>query len=394
MTSSLALQIAIVLGALAWKGQRLRASRQFIPATGATYAVVVALVACTLNVVLDLRGHRDGSQGLGEHLAQLAQNASLLATFFALQVLYLGYQREEGRRYSGRWEVTIVVGIFFVQTALTGWAVATGTSLYYSATGLRRPAGAVFFFLPTLYVLYATASQVVCGLRYAMQSKSRTRATALALTSFGVSLLFAATTVRTGDALRTVSGAGFSVSLRQTASSVIEIGRTTSAAGLVLPVVVSRLIAVINRVRAGKRFHDLEPLWILLTWAYPELKGPARPTSVAMSGHEWIFQTGGAGSGAPRTVSFLATSRLTECRDGYTMLRPYLNGDQDLPENDRVARAVHEIITTARDAVPAANSGDADPKRWRADLTDCHLVAISRALKSSDLSWCNTKEHV
>lgn len=415
MTSAFGLQIAIVLGALAWKGQRLRRSGQFIPASGVGSTILVALAALTLTLLLHLPpGHRGGPRGLVAHLVQLGQNTTLIATFAALQLLYLGYHPEQGRRYSGRWEILIAGSVVAVLTALTCWAVLTNNSLSYSLATLHRPVVAAFFLLPTAYVLYAAGCHAVYGLRYATQSQSWTRAGALGLTATGITLLFAATALRAFITLSTVTGNGFPIGLRETASGLISIGNPSVACGLVVPLVASRVTAGLTRMRARRLFRELEPLWTLLSWTYPELVRPAHPAPLAadQATRPATSGTGPTGQAGSPSIGFLAANRRTECRDGLSMLRPYLIGEQPTPADSRVARAVREIADTTADITtsvtalsvtalsvtdPSVNPGPGNAGRRAAYLADTRqLVAISRALTSRDLSWCttNTKEHV
>lgn len=396
MTSTFVLQIAIVFGALAWKGQRLRRSRQFVPDSGIPWAIIAGLAALTLTLILHLpEGHLGGPRGLVPHLIQFGQNATLVATFVALQMLYTGCRAEEGRRYSGRWEIVIASSVLAVMAGITVWAVFTDNSLSYSPGSLHRPIVAVFFLLPTVYVLYAAGSQIVYALWYAVQSRSCPRAASLGLIALGMSLLFGAIVLRGWITVNAVSGRGFAVELRETASFLISIGNPTVAIGLVTPLVARRIAATLSRIQAGRMYRELEPLWLLLSWTFPEVVRPQLPASPAISD-----------PGEPEielepdrpTIGFLATGRRTVCRDGFGLLRPYLVGETHIPENSRVGRAVREIAA-AKVPIPLATSvnGEGSPDRrnaYRADTRE--LLAVARALRSRDLSWCRTsmREHV
>ena len=149
MTNAYVLELAIVVGAFAWKGGDTRLERRYGPSNSLYWTVAIALLGLVLTVMLGVRS--DSVERPIGLLLQLGQNFTLVATLVALQVLYLGFEPEPGRRHSGRREVGLAGLILAVMTIITGWAIVTGHSLQYSASGLHSPIVATFFFLPTLY---------------------------------------------------------------------------------------------------------------------------------------------------------------------------------------------------------------------------------------------------
>lgn len=385
MTSAFILQICIVLGALAWRGQRLRSSREFVPASGVRWTIIVALAALTVSLILHLPpGQPGGPHGLVAHLVQLGQNATLISTFAALQLLHLGYWPEDGRRYCGRWEMAIVAAILAVLTMLTAWAVITGDSLSYSAAALRRPVVAVFFLLPTLYLVYAAGSQVAYGVLYAVQSRSRLRAAALILTSIGMLFLLGACALRGFITVSAVTGHGFPDELRKIATVFIGIGNPAVAIGMVTPLIVRHL----RRMQSRNQFNDLEPLWNLLTWTFPELVRPPLPDAPEAGPPTHAVMLESDGRSRRPSIGFLAAGRRSECLDGYILIRPYLAGQRPVRAGSRIEQAVREIsaVTATEGGATPGETASSDPRQ---------LVAVSRALKSRDLSWCQpiVREH-
>jgi hypothetical protein len=394
MISTMFFEFGIVIAALAWKGQRLRDphTRRFIPISGIRWTMVLAFVAVSLSLE-QLIPDTDAPGEWLTYLAEYLHDVAVIAIFVALQVLYLGYQPEKGRWWSGRTEVRAAGSVLLVVAGITFWAAVTQSPIRFNQENLRRPVIAAFYLVPTVYILYAEISQVAYGVYYAIRHRSWVRSSALLLAATGMALLFVATAMRGWLMVAGVAGGPFSVKSQHIASTLITVGNIIVAAGLVLPVPAAGALAASRRWRARRLYKLLEPLWWLVRYAFPELIRPAAPTENTGAAGD---TGGGPSSESPRreldrkpTPEFLATGRRTECRGGYQMLQPYLSGAEAVPDI-RVEKAVAELAATLPRRVPQLSTyGSAPDSRaaWRADTRQ--LVAVSRALRTRDLSWCN-----
>ena len=162
---------------------------------------------------------------------------------------------------------------------------------------------------------------------------------------------------------------------------LITVGNPALAIGLSYAALTGRLIAGFRWWRAYQLHRDLDPLWRLVRWTFPELIQPPAPTDGTPFPESARFTR--------RPMTYIATRRRTECRDGYNRLQPFLKGICVAEKQIRVHRAVEELKACSVLALEAINTDGPDGQRRDSfDEDTRRLVAISRALRKRDLSWC------
>ncbi len=385
--SAVGVQLAIILAALAWKGLQLRQERDFIPDTGVRWTVAIALATLILTLLLDIPAQSaDGPHSIATHLIQLGQNATIIATLLSLQLLYLDFRAPAGRRHSGQREILLAGTVLAIMAVIIANAIARNETVHYAPDALRRPEVATFYLTGLAYIIYADIAQVVYGLRYATRARSAMRRIALTITAIGMLLLLAASTLRAGLAISVLLGRGFSFPVQHGASWLITVGNPVLAIGLSYPVLAGRLIAGFRWWRAYRLHRDLDSLWWLVRWTFPELIQPPAPTDGEPPPKSTRFTR--------RPMTYIATRRRTECRDGYNQLQSSLNGVGPPSRQSRVRRAVGELMACSAPALMALSSDGMDARgRDSFDEDTRQLVAISRALRARDLSWCRQDPH-
>lgn len=308
--------------------------------------------------------------GLSDRTVQLGASIAVIGAYAALQLFYLSFIA----RFLQRHRVRVEIALFLVVLGATVYLLAVaipgdGRVALGAESVTTQPGAAAFFLLDNGYIAYVLVTQLYWTQRYLRRFSDRIFRAAAVTTAIGSTVLLAFVGLRMVFVVDSMLVAGrFGVSYEHEAVRLmVPVGSALLALGLTLPVLLAQAVRIHQWIGSYLVFRRLNPLSRAVVWAFPELVRPQRP--------------GGPGDGARRRRPALwlrgpgafrleMQLRLTHCRDGYTRLLPYLDGEQT--PADRNARA-GELARTLRAGgrVPPAPVGD--------DVG--HLCEISQELK-------------
>lgn len=269
-----------------------------------TMAITVAIAALTLAPMLlatAIGDHLDDSTGTG--VGRVVGYACLALGVAALAVAFFyGHTESARQRRAGIEAVPLVVAVVGLSFAMTQTPEALRTASLDSLT-VRDVGLAVFFVIAGAYLMYGLADCVLSLSRLLPFAEGYLR---ISLRTMGAGLGIAAI----GAAMQ-VLFIVVNLVYYATWSAVLELSRLSIVVGIVVFVVGLsypgvRGLVVRVRYRRGHRvdYRRLEPLWVLLTDAVPEVVLPR----IADSDPNLRFQR-----------------RVVEIRDVLVQLSPYLS---------------------------------------------------------------------
>lgn len=308
------------------------------------------------------------STGLSDRIVQLGASISIIGAYAALQLFYLTFVAPFVRRHRLRVEFAIVAVVAAVTIYVLAFAVPGEAGLSLTAEQLTSQRGAaVFYLLSSLYIAYVLGTQLGWIARFARRFPDPIFRAAALITAAGSAVLFIFVMLRVAFVMDAVLFAGrLGVSYEHDAVRLmVPVGNAVLALGLTLPVLVGTVMRAHQWIQSYHIFRRLTPLSQAIGWAFPELVRPERPGGRASKRNPPSAIRGPAASRLAMQL------RLTQCRDGYTRLAPYLTGGDDLRNgNERASR-----LAKALQLYPHAHlSSEGDDIR--------QLCEISQALRS------------
>lgn len=365
--------------ALAWKLHHLYRHPSSAPLRAFTLCLVFA---CASYPLVSSGGASYVDALAGQGTAKLGRTVLALAGSYSLMCFYLysAADAAAGRRRA-RWEGVVVL-LMIAAALITAGYVPTSAFVGDFATADRAvPQLMVFYVIVDLYLFYVLAMATWWTCVYARKS-SRPYAVGLWTAAAGLSGQVIACAVRLAIlALRWWTGHVPDTLTTGTGAFPLLAG-VAFTAGITYPAACTRVMAIRLWLRHRRLHRQLEPLWLLLTRAYPET---VLHTTTA-SGTAW---------GGLRGVHLRCHRRIIECRDGLVRISPHISrraladpsgaaGPVVLAaELRRAARAVEQGLPACYEpvllAVPSHGAVDADVQQ---------LVALSLALGERSDAIC------
>lgn len=366
--------IALIVGTV-WKAGALARA----PHDRVLRILVVCLVLLTAGELLSLPAlsapiDRSTTAGVGKVL----YNGIYMSGLYALILVFHFAMRRPKAAYRRqlRFNTSLLAGIILalVIAVIATPAALRGQSL--TTSHMAKPAIASFYIIGNAYFFYAYLTAGLLTLRY---TRIAQRHLALGLRIMMLGLL--------GLTITSVNRLVF-VFLRiyvpgsHQALNTVNWSMTDWSEGIVLVgISYSGFVQLVKRSQSAlhhrRMYHQLGPLWTILSGAYPELLLKRPPTS-----SRWDFLR-------LHRIHQRFYRRLIECRDGLVRLSPYLVSvapDADLASAPADQLAVHVIaalalkpaaegpnteLFAARIALPANNDLAADARE---------LIALSHVL--------------
>ncbi|KUF18789.1 MAB_1171c family putative transporter [Streptomyces silvensis] len=308
---------------------------------------------------------------LGTGAAKLMLNALTLGMTYSLMVFFL-CSADDGpaTRRRVRAEGAVLLGVlgFLALDALTapGHAVLHST---FEDADMTVPQVAAFYLCVGLYMLHTLAVAGRRTHRYARRS-SGPEAIGLWITTGGIAGLFVSTGWRAGFVAVRIWGVAVPRWLTLGTGILLAVGYPVFVLGVTWPGARSRIAAGRLWFRHRRTYRQLEPLWRLLSSAYPDTVLPD-----ARRGR--------------RTVHRRYARRVVECRDGLVRISPRLRSGGPAPECLTTA----DLAARLRQAAEAARGGGQAEPRPGTPLAVSpggddreaevqHLVALSLALRA------------
>ncbi|ATM24576.1 hypothetical protein SMD44_p10077 (plasmid) [Streptomyces alboflavus] len=297
--------------------------------------------------------------------AKLLQDVLVLAMCLAILVFYL-YSAGEGPavRQRVRREIVVFAGVVTVvmTTALTSPHRAVLHSEFHDAD-MTAPQALTFYGGLGMYMLYALSAAGLRTFRYARMSRGPD-AVGLWTVTAGLVGMVATTAARSLFMLLRAGGVTVSDGLTIATGWMLVFSTPVFVLGLIWPGLRAGYAAGRLRLEHRRVYHRLEPLWRLLSSAYPDMVLP----------------------GTGRGTAFRYARRVIECRDGLIRIGPRIGTG---PPAD--AMEPRELARRLQRAADDIHSGNTDPSRTeplavtkhlRSEAEEIrHLVAVSEALR-------------
>jgi hypothetical protein len=362
------LQLVALGVALAWKLNQLRRA----PYDRALLIVTSCVAAAGLAFISQRRAAAtflDATLGPGS--AKLAQNLLLFGVLYLLMAffLYVNGDRTRLRRES----IVLAVAAAALAAALL---ITPSAQRSQSYSVQLSTSVSMFYLVGELYLGYASIVTVIATSRYLRKIETRSawglRIMAVALTA---SFIFGPLT-RTVDIVLHLVGTGLPRPIASAALSVLLGSIVLFLIGLTVTAVATR-VAAWRRWRRHRRSHRLmQPLWVLLRAAFPQVVLPRAPKPT-----RWERLS-------PVDVHRRHYRRAIECRDGLVLISPWLPAAQPGDESDR-HRGTAELARDLRRALRAHARGEppvgpvrllAPPARPDLDADVAELIALAANL--------------
>ena len=330
--------LTVLFVAVVWKFSQLARD----PGNAPLRSVALCLLCGGLSYTVAMPSGAAGFDTFTVHGgAKLVQNLLLLACCYFIMCFYLYSAADEvaGRRRARREGL----GLLVVAAALTVDALSTShTALAgsYSTADMAVPQTALFFLLAGGYMAYALGSAFWWTRRYARMTK-RPLSTGLWLAATGLAAMAGACAIRAVFVVIRNQGGEVPKPLTAGVALLLVMAIPFFVVGLSYPMFRARIASVGIRRRHRKMHRQLEPLWQLVTGAFPELV--LHPASSSLR-DRW----------RARNVHRRYHRRFVECRDGLVRLSPYV--DMSGTAHPGPA-ATAELLRTA--AKLASSSGEA-----------------------------------
>lgn len=341
-------------------------------------SVTLCLVCAAASYPLAMPGGASGFDTVAGHGAgKLAQNVLLLVTVYFLMCFYLYSSADEKvGRLRARWEgigALVVIGVITAAVLTApGDQVLAGS---FSTADMTIPQVAVFYLFAGLYLLYALAAAGWWTRRYARMSQ-RPHATGLWLAAAGLFGMAAACAIRAVFVIVRSRSAAVPEALTAGVALLLVVSISLFVIGVSYPGARARLAALRVWQRHRRVHRQLQPLWVLLSDAYPE--SVLKPASVSWR-DRW----------SARGVNRRYHRRVVECRDGLVRISAYLHDHNT--GGALLDMAPEALAEHLRNAATAVGQGIPEPRRAIAlamphrddrDTDVQQLVALSNALRA------------
>ncbi|GAA2798720.1 DUF6545 domain-containing protein [Saccharopolyspora taberi] len=275
--------------------------------TAGTWALILVVTANLISSIIR-RGAKPGGlwEGADPRLVVLLTNIMIVASLIGLVLfrLYIeGYTDAAAIRRRLRGPLAVAAVAIAVFGACTIWAFSTGDPMeMYNRPDISLPAG-IFALTGRLYMTWVFGETGVWAIRWLRRTTLMTRI-GLVLVAAGSLILAASTLIDSAAALLSLFGYVVPDTHNYIARSDT-LGAIGLVAGILVPVLLGRIQAMVVWVRAWWLHRQLAPLWNAVRAVYPELVltvGPQR------------------GLGSADMRRFQARRRITECADGLARL--------------------------------------------------------------------------
>ncbi|MEU8550484.1 MAB_1171c family putative transporter [Streptomyces roseoverticillatus] len=363
---------AVLGSTLVWKICKLRRDRSNVPLRQVTWCLAFAAASYLLT-------NPGGATGFdmvaGRGTAKVWQNILLMVALHFLMRFYLysASDRSVARRRA-YWEGFAVAAAVAVVAALGASAPSGAFVGSYASYDMSVPQVAGFYLVAGLYMCYSLTAGCWWTCRYARGSE-RPLSTGLWLAASGLFGMALACAVRAVFVI--VRSQGHAVSHPLTIGAVLLLVGSTPlfVIGVSYPGGRVRVAAVGVWLQHRRTYHQLEPLWALLTGVYPQMVLP----SVSKTWRDGLLA---------RSVHRRYHRRLMECRDGLVRISPHLgrqeDGTGDLSSSAALAQHLRAAAEAVRQGASAPSRAIAlavphDESR-AADVQQ--LVAVSLALRN------------
>lgn len=375
----MAVLLLLPVAATVWKLYQLSRA----PKDAALRSVTLSLVCACASYPLAMPGGTLGVDTVVSDVAEkIGQNVLLLATVYFLLCFYLYAAADRAGRRRARWEgvrvllvitATIVLGEsvphkVFVGSFITADMTCTPLAAFYTVAGL--------------YLLYALAVAAWWTRQYARKSVPP-HSTGLWMAAAGMTGMAAACAVRAVFVFIRWQGGSVPQPLMVTVAFLLVASVTTFAIGITYPGARARVAAIRLWMRHRRLHRQLEPLWRLLSVAYPETVLHPEPPS------RWD-------AWRVRGVHRRYHRRVVECRDCLVRISPYLGEEQHLDTTalaKRLREATETVLAERLDAAstvgkdapaPRPAAALAMPQQDGRDADVQQLVELSEALRSAE----------
>lgn len=352
------LRVALIGGLLAaWLLYR----RYRRSVTAGTWALVLVVAANLLSTIVR-RGAKPG--GLWEtadpRLVVVLTNVTIVFSLLGLVLFRLfveGYTdvRAILRRMRGPLLVAAAAIVVFVSCAAVA-AAAGDPMLMYNRPDITLPAG-IFALTGRLYMSWVFAETCWWAVRWLRRTSLLTRI-GLVFVAVGTLILAACTLIDSAAAAASLFGFTVPDTHAYVAGSD-SLGGIVLLVGIVLPVLLGRVQALVVWVRYWWLHRQLAPLWRAVGYLYPEIVLVVAPQR-------------GPGTAARRR--FRVHRQVTECADGLTRLV------ESTPESDLAAGLVRLTLEYYPALVTGRAAEDVDLAEVIASDTR-QLVRLSKAVR-------------
>ncbi|MFJ8385603.1 MAB_1171c family putative transporter [Streptomyces sp. NPDC094438] len=356
--------------AVAWKVYQLARAPHDAPLR----SVTLCLLTAALSYPLAMPGGASGVDTVAGHgAAKLLQNVLLLLTVYFLMCFYLYSAEGQAGRRRARWEAVVVV---LVAVSITVAAISVPHKVFagsFSTADMEIPQIAFFYGGAGLYLMYALAVAARWTRLYARMSR-RPHSTGLWMATLGLSAMAVACAVRAVIVAIRWGGRTVPGPLMAGVAFLLVASILLFVAGVTYPGVRARIASLRLWLRHRRDHRRLEPLWELLSEAYPE--NVLKPASPALRDRR-----------RARGVHRRYHRRIVECRDGLVDISPYLAGDAD--ERAPLDLDPAELAGRLRQAIARIGEGNPAPRQAMAvamslggdrDADVRQLIAVSDAL--------------
>jgi len=372
---AIALFLTGLAAAVAWKVYQLCRA----PRDASLRSLTLCLVCIACSYLFAMPSGEPGFDHIASHnMAKLTQNLLLLATSYFLMCFYL-HSVADGpvSRRRARREAAVMVAIMVVITVAAKAAPGEAIAVGFRAADMTNPPVAVFYLGAGLYMVYTLAAASGWTRRYARLSR-RPHATGLWLAAGGLTGMAFACAIRAIFIIIRAFEGSVPDAVTSSVSLVLMFSILAFIVGVTYSSARSRLDAFLVWRRHRRVLSQLQPLWELLSEAFPEyVMEPSSPS--------WRDRW------SARGVHRRYTRRWAECRDCLVRLSPYLldhapdGATLDGTPPDVLAARLREAAGAARRglAVQTRAMPVAAPHHEHRDDDVQELVALSNALRET-----------
>ncbi|GAB3681767.1 DUF6545 domain-containing protein [Saccharopolyspora sp. NPDC049426] len=275
--------------------------------TAGTWALILVVGANLISSIVR-RGAKPGGPWdfVDQRLVVLLTNLAIVASLIGLVLfrLYIeGYTDAAAIRSRLRRPLAVAAVATAVFVSCTIWAFSIGDPMeMYNVPTISAPAG-IFALAGRLYMTWVFGETGIWAIRWLRRTTLITRI-GLVLVAAGSLILAASTLVDSGAALLSLLGQVVPDTHNYVARSDT-LGAIGLVGGILLPVLLGRIQALVVWVRNWWLHRQLAPLWNAIRTLYPEL--------VLTVEHP-------RGFGSADMRRFQARRRITECADGLARL--------------------------------------------------------------------------
>jgi len=308
VTAMHVLLVVVLVPAMAAKLGHAHSDRNSLEVIAVCAAALFLTAALTLDVVRALHV----ALPVSKRVVQVLTTLLAVGAHASLQLFYLAFVARFLPVVRLRAEAVLLSAV----VASTVWfaCAIAGTDRIIPGTGFY----AIAFDVVTLgYIMYALLTQMYWTARYARRFADPVFRTAARLTAAGVSVLALCFVVVLGHVLSAAILSSGEPYRQFPLRGLIHLGTVVLVLGLTLPAVVTQLLRLRRFWTDARTYRELGPLWTAIADALPEIVRPRRP----------------AGSRRPvrSSVSTAFQLRLAQCRDGYSMVSPFLRDGSEPP---------------------------------------------------------------